>query len=79
MEICKDAIQRNLSEKKESSDNDIYALNELSLFFANFIFKLIGVDNNKVLKLDDLKKAILDKNNEFNEIEYLEMFCGANK
>ena len=79
VEICKDAIQRNLSEKKESSDNDIYALNELSLFFANFIFKLIGVDNNKVLKLDDLKKAILDKNNEFNEIEYLEMFCGANK
>ena len=78
VEICKDSIQRNLSEKKETSTNDVYALNELSQFFASFIFKLIGVDKNKVLKLDDLKKAILGGDNEFNEIEYLEMFCGAN-
>lgn len=79
VEICKDSIQRNLSEKKNYSENNLYALNELSQFFANFIFKLIGVDTNKVLVLNDLKKAILQKNNQFNEIEYLEMFCGANK
>ena len=79
VEICKDSIQRNLSEKKQYTENNIYALNELSQFFANFIFKLIGVDTSQVLVLNDLKKAILEKNNEFNEIEYLEMFCGANK
>ena len=80
VEICKDSIQRNLSNKKEESSNNIYALNELSQFFATFIFKLIGLDTTKILKLDDLKKAILEKSNdEYNEIEYLEMFCGANK
>ena len=79
VEICKDSIQRNLSDNKKDNDNNIYALNELSQFFATFIFKLIGVNTNKILRLDDLKKAILQKNNEFNEIEYLEMFCGANK
>ena len=79
VDICKEAIQRNLSDKNQDNENNIYALNELSQFFANFIFKLIGVDTSKELRLDDLKKAILQKNNEFNEIEYLEMFCGANK
>ena len=78
IEICKDSIQRNLSEKNQYNQNNLYALNELSQFFATFIFKLIGVGQNELLKLDDLKKAILQKNNEFNEIEYLEMFCGAN-
>ena len=79
VDICKEAIQRNLSDKNQDNENSIYALNELSQFFASFIFKLIGVDTSKELRLDDLKKAILQKNNEFNEIEYLEMFCGANK
>ena len=78
IQICKDSIQRNLSEKNQDNENNIFALNELSQFFASFIFKLIGVGQNELLKLDDLKKAILQKNNQFNEIEYLEMFCGAN-
>lgn len=78
VEICKSSIKRNLTDKKEESNDNVYALNELSLFFANFIFKLIGVDQDKELKIDDLKKAILQKNNEFNRLEYLEMFCGAN-
>ena len=79
VEICKDSIQRNLSNKKQDNANNEYALNELSQFFANFIFKLIGVDTSQLLNLEDLKQAILERNNEFNEIEYLEMFCGANK
>ena len=78
VEICKSSIKRNLTDKKEESSDNVYALNELSLFFANFIFKLIGIDKEKELKIDDLKKAILQKNNEFNKLEYLEMFCGAN-
>jgi hypothetical protein len=79
VEICKDSIQRNLSNKKQDNANNEYALNELSQFFASFIFRLIGVDTSQMLNLDDLKQAILERNNEFNEIEYLEMFCGANK
>jgi len=78
VEICKSSIKRNLTDKKEESTDNIYALNELSLFFASFIFKLIGVDKDKELKINDLKKAILQKHNEFNKLEYLEMFCGAN-
>ena len=77
VEICKDAIQRNFSEKSKDSINNAYALKELSQFFASFIFKLIGIDKDKELKFEDLKKAIFQKNN--NEVEYLEMFCGANK
>jgi len=78
VEICKSSIKRNLTDKKEERADNVYALNELSIFFANFIFKLIGVDKDKELKIDDLKKVIFQKNNEFNKLEYLEMFCGAN-
>ena len=78
VKICKSSIKRNLTDKKEESSDNVYALNELSLFFTNFIFKLIGVDKDKELKIDDLKKAILQKKDELNKLEYLEMFCGAN-
>ena len=50
----------------------------MSEFFAGFVFKLIGVDKKSNLILEDLRKAVISKENELNEFEYLEMFCGAN-
>ena len=75
IEISKESILRNLVV--DNQDN--YVLNELSNFFANFIFKLVGVEKDKCIKISDLKQAIIEGNNENNEVEYLEMFCGANK
>ena len=78
IEISKESILRNLIELNTNEENDII-LNDLSTFFANFIFKLVGVEKDKSIKISDLKKAIIEGNNENNGVEYLEMFCGANK
>ena len=78
IEISKESILRNLVDQNiDNKDNLV--LNELSNFFANFIFKLVGVEKDKCLKISDLKQAIIEGNNENNEVEYLEMFCGANR
>ena len=77
MEISKESILRNLADNN-MNDKDNLVLNELSTFFANFIFKLVGVERDKCLKINDLKKSIIEGNNE-NNVEYLEMFCGANR
>ena len=78
IEISKESILRNLVDQNiDNKDNLV--LNELSNFFANFIFKLVGVEKDKCLKISDLKQAIIEGNNDNNEVEYLEMFCGANR
>ena len=76
MEICKESILRNLIDENINSQDNM-VLSELSTFFANFIFKLVGVEKDKSLKINDLKNLILEGNND-NNVEYLEMFCGAN-
>ena len=76
MEICKESILRNLIDENTNSQDNM-VLSELSTFFANFIFKLVGVEKDKSLKINDLKNLILEGNND-NNVEYLEMFCGAN-
>ena len=50
----------------------------MSEFFAGFVFQLIGVDKKSNLNIEDLRKAVISKESELNEFEYLEMFCGAN-
>ena len=76
VEICKESIERNMTDSKEKTDN--YALNELSLFFAEFIYKLIGKEKNEEFKISELKDVIVEGNQNNKDIEYLEMFCGAN-
>ena len=76
--ICKESIQRSFGEKGDSGKQDESALNQMSEFFAGFVFQLIGVDKRNNLNLEDLRKAFISKETELNEFEYLEMFCGAN-
>ena len=76
--ICKESIQRSFGEKGDSGNQDESALNQMSDFFAGFVFQLIGVDKRNNLNLEDLRKAVISKESELNEFEYLEMFCGAN-
>ena len=73
--ICKESIKRNLFYESVKSADE-YALNELSEFFANFIFKLLNCELDKPLKLENIKIAIIQGS---VETQYLEMFCGANK
>ena len=58
------------------NENDYEALEELSSFFAKYIFAILKVDINEKLNLVDVKNAIIDGS---VETQYLEMFCGANK
>ena len=76
--ICKESIQRNFGEKDNDDKQDKTALNQMSEFFASFVFQLIGVDKKNNLEIETLRKAIISKENELNEFEYLKMFCGAN-
>ena len=76
--ICKESIQRNFGEKGDGGKNENYALNQMSEFFASFVFQLIGVDKRNNLNLEELRNAVISKESELNEFEYLEMFCGAN-
>ena len=78
VEISRESILRNLTNQNINKQNNIL-LNELSIFFANFIFKLVGIEKDKNLKIEDLKQHIIEGNIEDNDVEYLEMFCGANK
>ena len=76
--ICKESIQRSFGEKGDDENRDQTALNQMSEFFAGFVFQLIGVDKKSNLNIEDLRKAVISKESELNEFEYLEMFCGAN-
>ena len=78
VEICKESIQRSFGEKGDEGTKDKTALNQMSEFFAGFVFQLIGIDKRNNLEIDVLRKAVISKENELNEFEYLEMFCGAN-
>ena len=77
IEISKESILRYLSDQNEDKQTNL-VLKELSNFFANFIFELVGIDKDKCLKISDLKNIISEGKNE-DYMEYLEMFCGANK
>ena len=82
--ICKDSIKRCLNDNESTTqqmnqtenENDNEALEELSSFFAKYIFAILKVDINEKLNLVDVKNAIIDGS---VETQYLEMFCGANK
>ena len=80
--ICKDSIKRCLNDNESTkineneNKNDNEALEELSSFFAKYIFTILKVDMNEKLNLVDVKNAIIDGS---VETHYLEMFCGANK
>ena len=78
VDICKESIQRSFGEKEDDDKNDSTALNQMSEFFAGFVFQLIGVDKKNNLEIETLRKAIISKESELNQFEYLEMFCGAN-
>ena len=78
IEISKESILRNIVDQNTGKESSLI-LNELSNFFANFVFKLVGVEKDKCLKISDLKNAIIQGNQENNGVEYLEMFCGTNK
>ena len=79
VDISKESILRNLVENNKDVSKNILVLNELSNFFAGFVFQLIGVEKDQLLKIDDLKTAILEGNQKNLDIEYLQMFCGADK
>ena len=72
IKICKDAIRRNLSDDTNPSGD--LALEELSVFFAGLIFKLLNYEKSVPLKIEDIKKAIIQGS---VETQYLEMFCGT--
>ena len=76
--ICKESIQRSFGENEDDGTRDQTALNQMSEFFAGFVFQLIGVDRKSNMNIEDLKKAVLSKETDLNDFEYLEMFCGAN-
>ena len=75
-DICMDSIKRNMFDL-DSKKKPCEALEELSTFFAKFIFQLVNVDIKQPLELEKIKSAIITGNN--TEAPYLEMFCGANK
>ena len=76
--VCKESIQRSFGEKINKGENDEEALDQMSEFFAGFVFKVLKIDKKSNLKIDDLRKAFISKENEINDFEYLEMFCGVN-
>ena len=76
--VCKESIQRSFGEKINKGENDEEALDQMSEFFAGFVFKVLKIDKKSNLKIDDLRKAFFSKENEINDFEYLEMFCGVN-
>jgi len=79
VEISKESILRNLEENNKDVNKNKLVLNELSNFFAGFVFKFIGVEKDQLLKIDDLRTAIIEGNHKNLDIEYLQMFCGADK
>ena len=70
--ICNDAIKRNLSDNINVKSE--VALEELSIFFAELIFKLLNREKNQLISMDDIKKRIIEGS---IESQYLEMFCGT--
>ena len=70
--ICNDAIKRNLSDNINVKSE--LALEELSIFFAELIFKLLNREKNQLISMDDIKKRIIEGS---IESQYLEMFCGT--
>ena len=76
IDICKDAIKRSLGIFENFGDND-FALRELSVFFTNFVFKLVGSEIGKELNLDELKRVMINKDIDLLEYDYLEMFLGT--
>lgn len=70
--ICKDAIKRNLSD--DINLNGEIALEDLSIFFAGLIFKLLNHEKNELISMEDIKKGIVEGS---IESQYLEMFCGT--
>ena len=76
--ICKESIQRTFGEKGDEGYRDVSALEQMSEFFAGFVFEIVGADKRNNLSLDILRKAVISKETELNDFEYLEMFCGAN-
>ena len=78
IEIAKESILRNIGENESNKENDLI-LNELSIFFAHFIFDILGVDPKRAIKLSDLKHTMVENYLNHKEMEYLEMFCGTKK
>ena len=72
IKICKEVIRRNLSD--DTNPNGDLALEELSVFFAGLIFKLLNYEKSVPLKIEDIKQAIIQGS---VETQYLEMFCGT--
>lgn len=85
----KDAVKISMQSLLKNLDGNINyknadpesVLNDLSFFLASYIFDLVGVDKNKSINIEDLKKIIYkynerDYNGDRNDIKYLQMFCG---
>ena len=70
--ICKEAIKRNLSDNINLDGEK--ALEELSIFFAELIFKILNHEKNELISMEEIKKGIVEGS---IESQYLEMFCGT--
>ena len=81
VKISMQSLLKNLDYGKINIKNAENILNDLSVFLANYIFNLIGVDKDKNINVEDLKR-IINKSNEKNyegdekDSGYLQMFCG---
>ena len=80
VKISMQSLLKHLDENMNYKNADS-VLNDLSLFLASYIFDLCGVDKNKSINIEDLKKIINKYNEENydgdrNDLKYLQMFCG---
>ena len=81
VKISMQSLLKNIGDGNINFKNAESILNDLSIFLASYVFNLIGVDKNKSINIEDLKR-IINKSKEKNykgdnkDLEYLEMFCG---
>ena len=80
VKISMQSLLKHLDENMNYKNADS-VLNDLSLFLASYIFDLCGVDKNKSINIENMKKIINKYNEENydgdrNDLKYLQMFCG---
>ena len=71
LHLCQRSFQSMKDVETRPTDEEFYE--ELSHFFANFIFEKTGVDLEDEISPDELKAAIQD---DADGADLLEMFCG---
>ena len=68
----------SLKRLMKNQNNEGEVLNEISEFFAKYIYSLAHIDINKGLEISKLKDAV-NNNNKLDIVDYFKTFCCCKK